>query len=106
MHGEVVDVEAREVQGVEVFQVRRRQEHDHVPLGHEHHLACVIIKCKITWQPCFLGHTLSRIRTRCNFCRSFYDPSCAILSSKMMEFGLMDSVIILARKCSHDFSLS
>ena len=41
MHGEVVDVEAGEVEGVEVFQVRRGQEHDHVPLSHEHHLACV-----------------------------------------------------------------
>ena len=39
VHREVVDVEAGKVEGVEVLQVRRRQEHDHVPLGHEHHLA-------------------------------------------------------------------
>ncbi len=39
VHGEVVDVESGEDEGVEIFQTRRRQEHDHVPLRHEQHLA-------------------------------------------------------------------
>ena len=39
MHGEIVDEEAGIVEGVQVWEAGRGQEHDDVPLGHEHHLS-------------------------------------------------------------------
>ena len=39
MHRQVVDEQPREGQVVEVVEGGRAEEHDDVPLGHEHHLA-------------------------------------------------------------------
>ena len=39
MHAEIIDEQAREGESVQIWEGWRAQEHDDVPLGHEHHLA-------------------------------------------------------------------